>query len=382
MTCRAQRCDLRCLHDLSASLARLGLLDRPAPPVMTSAVHRQPPIGAGEQAGAADGRMLYETESLKIEHFRSNSRNASVAFVFSPFGNRILSGNLYGGNFLLENGFDVISFKTTQYDWFQSIPREVLDAVDALCVRENYSRRVSMGSSMGGYAAICYSKLLKCDVVLAFSPQYAITDHFDVRFADYGDKIEWRYIIDQDAVCLKSKYFLVYDNFDDDKKHVQELRKLIPPARLTEIKTPFSGHSTTVFLLESGLLKKLTLGVLRDERAPGRAELKKNRRSSIEYLKTISARLQDGGHSRLLKSLQDSMASAQEAPPAFDWLIQKKIWLISAFVEKLEMSRLRKKGFDVGFYLLANPDVANAGTDPLLHYARHGRREGRSARFR
>ncbi|QGM44477.1 hypothetical protein [Methylocystis heyeri] len=349
---------------------------------MASAVHRQSPDGAGEQAGAADGRTLYETESLKIEHFRSNSHNPNVAFIFSPFGNRILSGNLYGGNFLLENGFDVINFKTTQYDWFQSIPPEVFDAIEALCIRESYGRRVSMGSSMGGYAAICFSKLLKCDVVLAFSPQYAITDHFDIRFADYGDKIEWRYIIDDDAFYEKSNYYFVYDNFDDDKKHIEELRKVIPPDRLTEIRTPFSGHSTTVFLLETGLLKKLTLGVLRDERAPGRAELKKNRRVSIEYLKTISARLRDRGHSKLLKSLHASMASAQDAAPAFDWFIKKNIWLISTFAETLEMSRLRKKGFDVGFYLLANPDVANAGTHPLLHYARHGRREGRSARFR
>jgi hypothetical protein len=336
----------------------------------------------GATAGGVVGHVLYETEFLNIEHFRSNSRNEGVAFVFSPFGNRILSGNLYGGNFLTENGFDVINFKTTQYDWYQSVPHEIFEAIEAICARENYRRRVSMGSSMGGYAAICFSKLLKCDVVLAFSPQYAITNHFDGRFADYGDRIEWRYIIDEGAICEKSSYFLVYDNFDDDKKHVDRLKNIIDPERLTEIKTPFSGHSTTVYLLEAGLLKELTLGVLRDHRAPGRAELKKNRRTSIEYLKTISRGLRARGHEKLLKALHDSMASSHDAPPLLDWLIKKRIGLLSPVLERLEMSRLRKKGFDIGFYLLANPDVENAGSDPLRHYVRHGRREGRSARFR
>jgi hypothetical protein len=332
-------------------------------------------------AGAVSSSVLYETETLKVEHFKSDRRNGSVAFIFSPFGNKILSGNLYGGNFLLENGFDVVNFKTTEYDWFQSVPDEIFSQIGAICRKENYQRRVSMGSSMGGYAAICFSRLLECDIVLAFSPQYTIRNHFDVRFADYGDRIEWRYAIDEASICHHAQYYLVYDSFDDDRKHVAELRKIIRSERLTEVITAFSGHSTTVYLLETGLLKKLTLGILRDNRAPGRNELKQNRRSSIEYLKTISSRLRDKGHLQTLKALHESMASGYRSAPLVDWLIENRICLISALVEQLEISRLRKKGFDAAFYLLANPDIESAGTDPLLHYARHGKREGRSARF-
>jgi hypothetical protein len=35
------------------------------------------------------------------------------------------------------------------------------------------------------------------------------------------------------------------------------------------------------------------------------------------------------------------------------------------------------KGFDGDFYLSANPDVANAGLDPVAHYLQFGWREGR-----
>ncbi len=35
------------------------------------------------------------------------------------------------------------------------------------------------------------------------------------------------------------------------------------------------------------------------------------------------------------------------------------------------------KGFDPAGYLKANPDVAAAGVDPVEHFLRHGRSEGR-----
>lgn len=36
-------------------------------------------------------------------------------------------------------------------------------------------------------------------------------------------------------------------------------------------------------------------------------------------------------------------------------------------------------GFDPGFYLLANPDVAESGADPAAHWLAHGHAEGRAA---
>ena len=42
-----------------------------------------------------------------------------------------------------------------------------------------------------------------------------------------------------------------------------------------------------------------------------------------------------------------------------------------------EFAALRKaEEFDRGFYLRRNPDVANAGMNPILHYMRHGARAG------
>jgi hypothetical protein len=59
--------------------------------------------------------------------------------------------------------------------------------------------------------------------------------------------------------------------------------------------------------------------------------------------------------------------------------------LYSPFSDDLKIKRhlniLQSIGFDQTYYLEHNPDVAKAGVQPIVHYARHGRREGRRARF-
>jgi hypothetical protein len=57
------------------------------------------------------------------------------------------------------------------------------------------------------------------------------------------------------------------------------------------------------------------------------------------------------------------------------WIVRGRIRLVEAYV------RMRRSGtFNVPAYLSANPDVAAARIDPLMHYVEHGRREGRALR--
>jgi uncharacterized protein VirK/YbjX len=60
-----------------------------------------------------------------------------------------------------------------------------------------------------------------------------------------------------------------------------------------------------------------------------------------------------------------------------DWNIP----LVKHIGEKAEIKRLIQAGFDDDFYLRHYPDVKAAGDLPVRHYVRHGRREGRIARF-
>jgi hypothetical protein len=55
-------------------------------------------------------------------------------------------------------------------------------------------------------------------------------------------------------------------------------------------------------------------------------------------------------------------------------------WLMGpARLRQIQLQRLRKRDlFDAEAYLARNPDVAEAGADPLQHYVSHGIDEGRS----
>jgi hypothetical protein len=52
-------------------------------------------------------------------------------------------------------------------------------------------------------------------------------------------------------------------------------------------------------------------------------------------------------------------------------------WLTRGRLRQLPRYLALRRSFNPGMYLAANPDVAAAGVDPLLHYLEHGAREGR-----
>lgn len=94
--------------------------------------------------------------------------------------NRHLDGNRDGGDLLVKNGFDVVNFKISNDDWFQSIPEKMFDAIQNFSCAYKY--KVGYGTSMGGYGVIAFSKMLKLDTALVFSPQFCIDKPFDTRW--------------------------------------------------------------------------------------------------------------------------------------------------------------------------------------------------------
>jgi len=69
--------------------------------------------------------------------------------------------------------------------------------------------------------------------------------------------------------------------------------------------------------------------------------------------------------------LQEATAILQQKP-------RLRALLSSSARQQYSRDRLKMSGlFDAESYLEKNPDVASAGEDPLLHYVRHGLREGR-----
>ncbi|QGM45982.1 DUF535 family protein [Methylocystis heyeri] len=80
--------------------------------------------------------------------------------------------------------------------------------------------------------------------------------------------------------------------------------------------------------------------------------------------------------------LEADLDKMRARPSGFRKIIADcNIPLLKHIGEKAEINRLIQAGFDDDFYLRHYPDVKAAGDLPARHYVRHGRREGRIARF-
>lgn len=233
---------------------------------------------------------FYQSDFLSIDFFPcyNEAKAKNIAFIFNPNGNRRLNGNPYGGNLLCRNGFDVISFKTISDDWYQSVPRYVFDLITLLLGERKYTKKVAYGSSMGGYAAIAFSKLLKCDAVLAYSPQFKIDQPFDTRWQSFANKISWIYEINRESINQSCQFFLVYDNKDLDGQHIEKMRSFFPADMLTEIELPYVGHPAIDYCADLDIVKSVSLDVLQNGDISA-LKIRQEKQKSKAYLFSFSS---------------------------------------------------------------------------------------------
>lgn len=71
--------------------------------------------------------------------------------------------------------------------------------------------------------------------------------------------------------------------------------------------------------------------------------------------------------------------AATETGRAFIAAAFEGLWPLRRWLLRRRARRLRQSGLvDPAWYLARNPDVAEAGMDPVLHYLHHGAEEGRA----
>lgn len=233
-------------------------------------------------------KILFSLDYLRIELFRAaGGPSRRLACIFSPGDNERLDGNLFGGSFLVQNGFDVLSFKTLKNDWFQTIPPQAFAEVTRAIGPGAYDLRIGSGASMGAYSAIVFSRLLDLDRVLAYSPQFTPSDKFDQRFSKQARRVAWKFPMSREAISERCSYFFVYDPADIDLLHIRKYREIIDPRRMFELKLPHAGHPTTHCLHEIGLLKAVTLGVA-TQRAFPEIDFRAAKKASTIYLGTLA----------------------------------------------------------------------------------------------
>lgn len=251
---------------------------------------------------------LFQDDFHKIEHHFAQGTSATiVACTFTPFNFYSFDNEGFGVKYMLSRGYDVIAFKCINDSWFQQIPLHILQAVGAISAR--YERVVTYGSSMGGYAAIAFSKVLRASSIIAISPQFAIDEPSDRRWVEQARNITWRYRIDPDNISARSMY-LLYD--DKMKLEVQHILKIIEVAKkineIHHLKFSLSGHPTGTFLAQTGMITQVVSNVL-DEKTISAPSVgwSKLRKSSAYFLSLSQLARSKGKHELEILALKKAV---------------------------------------------------------------------------
>lgn len=194
----------------------------------------------------------------------------------------------FGEAFLAREGISAIHVLGRGDDWYHY--PDVLDA--AAVVREataSADRRLTYGSSMGGFAALRLADAVGADAVLALSPQYSIAPDcvpWETRWSEDAARI-----VPQPALCgpirCACRPFIVFDPMQDDARHAA---MIMADIRCWAIRLPYAGHPVSTYLAEIGILSRMMLGVLEGGAKSRRltAMARRRRRKSSAYLGNLA----------------------------------------------------------------------------------------------
>ena len=234
-----------------------------------------------------DGFVLYVDEKSSIKAFFVDSKTRSkVCFViFSPLGERNLCTKGRGADPLLREGYDVISVQSNCDDWHQNVSIKGIYILQGF-LNKTYDVAKGYGSSMGGFAAICYAERLNLKSVLALSPQYTISESFDKRWSRENKLIVWHQTAEM-AITYDGVIRIVYDPFDLDALQAKLICDNFTKATIHCHEIKFGSHFIPKYLNEGGVLKNLLLSFANGDFQIPNVEKRNNK----IYLAHLSSRL-------------------------------------------------------------------------------------------
>lgn len=165
----------------------------------------------------------------------------------------------WGYQFLSRQSFNAIFVKPRRNDWYR--PDGTIEALEALAVSrviQSSDHVRLLGNSMGGFAAMTFSRLFGADAVLAVNPQSTLNRDkvpFETRF-DEARKYNWSGTYSDAAMEMSERipYYIVYDPFFHlDSLHIVRL----PRSSVQPVFAPFIEHQVPHWLADTGLLKPL-----------------------------------------------------------------------------------------------------------------------------
>lgn len=189
----------------------------------------------------------------------------------------------WGFRIFQNKAYSVVSVMSLRASWYREDEFSyILDLLRGSCLLKSFTKRISYGGSMGGFAAAAFAKLLGVQKTILLNP---ITTHcseiapWETRYPLLDD--DWsegvRCAVEGIREC--EEIFVVVDNlFHLDFQHANRFRKQGIPTTL--IRVPGVGHGIPIHLSQMNLLKDLVISIV------------ENRFDRMDFSKKIRCRRQ------------------------------------------------------------------------------------------
>ena len=261
--------------------------------------------------GAPGHRKVFDGDHLQAHLFAQNGRRLFVSFSHMDPGRTGFPEARPVQRFVAA-GLDHLQILTARNDWYMNRDLPGLKAVLPELVAP-YRRILSMGFSMGGYAALLLSRPLRLDRVFLVSPQvtpFSDLPPFDGRYRRHTPGIARDLQLGPGDIRAEMQGFVLYDPWHESKDadHARLIEGLSPGLR--GVRFPFGGHPAARMLQEAGMWGQLQ-------------DLLLNRKSEIADLVALR-RAARRGSSQYMTRIAQAVAkrrAAQEAAPASPQMI-------------------------------------------------------------
>lgn len=175
----------------------------------------------------------------------------------------------FGEEFLLKNGFAVLSVLTSSANWFRPPAlRNGFKRPEIEAFRSRYGCIHTYGSSMGGFGALAFADLLGASNVVALQPVSTLAADlvpWETRFAP-GRSLNWEgsYRDASEGFRQVASVYAFFDPSTLDARHVDRLART-GGDRLHQIQVANAGHAIPRMLLRKGILGAAVLACLRGD---------------------------------------------------------------------------------------------------------------------
>ncbi|WP_111859239.1 hypothetical protein [Acinetobacter sp. CFCC 10889] len=200
-----------------------------------------------------DKHIIFEDDHIRAIYLQGTTD--TLVLSFGDLITRAKGLSINAEKSLMKYDYSVVGIMPKQKSWFPA--SSMLALLEHLQpILKQFQKIVGYGGSMGGYAAIKYSKPLQMTRVVAMVPQYSIdpTEVEDKRYTDFYDAtLNADMRIQTQDIVEDCEYIIVYDPyFENDKEHYLKIKPLIP--QLHTLHLPYTGHDAIAVLANSALL--------------------------------------------------------------------------------------------------------------------------------